>query len=448
MGWSPRTARDFPTMARRSTRTPSHWALRLSEGRYRSLTVAAWLRSRGNIVASCSIGIRIRTGGTTRSPRTGCWSRRTAPNGPGKARWKKARPRPPGYDPDCYLCPGNARAGGMHNPDYSTTFVFENDFAALKPATPVERFERRQSSDCGTRAGNLPCGVLLAAARSDDRGNGAAGLREVVDAWAAQYPELAANPVIDYVQIFENRGAMMGASNPHPHCQIWASRTLPNEVSRNRPPGRLARSGAFLSAVRLRGYRGRGPNEWSRRTNRFSQSSRSGRYGLRDAGIPKRHFTALDEFTETNGMDWRTFCGVSPRATTGCSKSRSRTPWVFTSGRATERRPGVAFARAFLSAAAALGNDPQVPGRIRDAGHAAARHRSRSRRRAPPRCLTSIPEQYTQRRLRAMDCDKMLGGEVNSMPLSALVLLSALSTVAVPGSAYSSVQSAHTPPAQ
>ncbi len=146
----------------------------------------------------------------------------------------------PRYDPDCYLCPGNSRAGGHRNPDYSATFVFENDFAALMPGTPLA-----SKSDGLLIAEGEPglCRVIcfdprhdLTLAKMDS-----ASVRRVVDAWAEQFAELAARPEIGYVQIFENRGAMMGCSNPHPHCQIWAGASVPNE-----PAKELASQAAYL----------------------------------------------------------------------------------------------------------------------------------------------------------------------------------------------------------
>ena len=138
----------------------------------------------------------------------------------------------PEYDPQCYLCPGNARAGGARNPNYASTFVFDNDFAALKPGTPVDRFNRDGLLIAESEPGI--CRVVCFSPRHNltIAGMAPADLRRVVDAWVEQYVEMGSNPAIDYVQIFENRGAMMGASNPHPHCQIWSSHTLPNEVSK------------------------------------------------------------------------------------------------------------------------------------------------------------------------------------------------------------------------
>jgi UDPglucose--hexose-1-phosphate uridylyltransferase len=143
---------------------------------------------------------------------------------------KTAVTEAPQYDPQCYLCPGNARAGGARNPVYTSTFVFDNDFAALKPDTPPGRFEQDGLLIAEAEPGI--CRVVCFSPRHDltIANMEPADLRRVVDVWAGQFTELGAMPSINYVQIFENRGAMMGASNPHPHCQIWSNHAIPNEV--------------------------------------------------------------------------------------------------------------------------------------------------------------------------------------------------------------------------
>ena len=134
----------------------------------------------------------------------------------------------PGYDPDCYLCPGNQRAGGVRNPAYTSTFVFDNDFAALLPAPPAVSIDENKLLIAQTERGI--CRVLCFSAQH----NLSLGQMEkpavvsVVDAWADQYTQLGSLDWVNYVQIFENRGLLMGASNPHPHCQIWANATVPN----------------------------------------------------------------------------------------------------------------------------------------------------------------------------------------------------------------------------
>ncbi len=138
----------------------------------------------------------------------------------------------PAYDPNCYLCPGNARAAGAKNPAYTETFVFDNDLAALKPDTPSGDIDEKGLLVAHSEAGR--CRVVCFSPRHDltMARMSVAELRLVVDAWVKEFSTLASNPHIQYVQIFENRGAMMGCSNPHPHGQIWASETLPNELAK------------------------------------------------------------------------------------------------------------------------------------------------------------------------------------------------------------------------
>jgi UDPglucose--hexose-1-phosphate uridylyltransferase len=138
-------------------------------------------------------------------------------------------PPVPTYDPDCYLCPGNERAGGILNPDYDGTFVFENDFAALRsdvPAPPDDTDEL-----FATDAATGECRVICFSPRHDLTlaTMAPSGVRVVVELWRSQLAELSER--YSWVQIFENRGEISGASNPHPHGQIWASEFLPNEAA-------------------------------------------------------------------------------------------------------------------------------------------------------------------------------------------------------------------------
>ena len=143
---------------------------------------------------------------------------------------RAARPAGVPYDPSCYLCPGNARAGGVRNPVYTGTFVFDNDYAALKPDVPTHRLDEGGLLVAETERGI--CRVVCFLPRHDltVARMSVTELAAVVDTWCAQYAELGAVDWIRYVQIFENRGEMMGASNPHPHCQIWSNERLPNEI--------------------------------------------------------------------------------------------------------------------------------------------------------------------------------------------------------------------------
>lgn len=138
----------------------------------------------------------------------------------------------PAYDPTCYLCPGNTRASGARNPHYTTTYVFENDFAALLPATPPN--ELRESAFFQAQSVRGICRVICFAPQHNVTlaDLEPAALRAVVDTWVAQMAELSSHPELNYVQIFENHGAMMGASNPHPHGQIWGTAHIPQLVAR------------------------------------------------------------------------------------------------------------------------------------------------------------------------------------------------------------------------
>jgi UDPglucose--hexose-1-phosphate uridylyltransferase len=138
----------------------------------------------------------------------------------------------PQYDPACYLCPGNERAGGARTPRYTATYVFDNDFAALLADTPPATFDRNGLLVAESERGI--CRVICFSPRHDLSLGAmpAEAVRQVVDTWAEQYAELGAMPWVRHVQIFENRGAMMGASNPHPHGQIWAQQSLPDEPAK------------------------------------------------------------------------------------------------------------------------------------------------------------------------------------------------------------------------
>jgi UDPglucose--hexose-1-phosphate uridylyltransferase len=149
------------------------------------------------------------------------------------------------FDPGCYLCPGNVRANGDVNPDYAETFVFTNDFSALRPATSTATLEDGLLRAEGERG---LCRVVCFSPRHDlTLGRmPAEAVRHVIDLWADQTDQLGAHH--RWVQVFENRGEAMGASNPHPHGQIWAGTALPNEGAREDAAQRahLARTGHRL----------------------------------------------------------------------------------------------------------------------------------------------------------------------------------------------------------
>jgi UDPglucose--hexose-1-phosphate uridylyltransferase len=158
---------------------------------------------------------------------------------PDRARrpWSGQKERPSGltlprYDPSCYLCPGNERASGAKNPQYASTFVFDNDFSALQPDTPAREFRsghlllaRGERGRCRVICFSPRHDITLAEMDTD-------AIRRVIDVWIDEYKKLGAEPFVNHVQIFENKGEMMGCSNPHPHCQIWAQESIPNEPAK------------------------------------------------------------------------------------------------------------------------------------------------------------------------------------------------------------------------
>ncbi len=148
----------------------------------------------------------------------------------------------PSYDPKCYLCPGNTRANGVVNPPYTGVYVFDNDFPALLPAEGQGSEEAAEEHDASASAAPLlrssaesgVCRVICFSPRHDLTlaELPATQIRAVVDTWVAQCEELGARNDITYVQLFENKGEIMGCSNPHPHGQLWASRGLPTEPAK------------------------------------------------------------------------------------------------------------------------------------------------------------------------------------------------------------------------
>lgn len=138
--------------------------------------------------------------------------------------------RPP-HDPNCYLCAGNVRANGEHNPHYSSVFVFDNDFAALLPTAPTAQKSSGGSPFFRSKIERGMARVICFSPRHDltIAEMSTIEIRKVVDAWVEEFEKLGVKPFVNYVQIFENKGAIMGCSNPHPHGQIWAQASIPDE---------------------------------------------------------------------------------------------------------------------------------------------------------------------------------------------------------------------------
>lgn len=174
----------------------------------------------------------------------------------------------PEYDPTCYLCPGNQRVGGKQNPDYTSTFVFDNDFSALMPPGAAAEDEAGEATRLpGTFTAEPEWGISRVVCFSPRHDLtipelSLTAVAEVIRTWTQQTQELGATEWISYVQVFENKGAMMGASNPHPHSQIWATGHIPNEPVKelHHQAGYLHSQGScllcdYLEAERQRGER-------------------------------------------------------------------------------------------------------------------------------------------------------------------------------------------------
>jgi UDPglucose--hexose-1-phosphate uridylyltransferase len=139
----------------------------------------------------------------------------------------------PEYDPSCYLCPGNVRANGEINPQYTSSFVFENDFAALKQ----EEIDFDESTSGGFFTAKPERGIARVVCFSPKHNitlpeMDLPTIEEIIRTWQREYTDLGNVDYINYVQIFENKGSVMGCSNPHPHGQIWAQSSLPTQIEK------------------------------------------------------------------------------------------------------------------------------------------------------------------------------------------------------------------------
>jgi UDPglucose--hexose-1-phosphate uridylyltransferase len=147
----------------------------------------------------------------------------------------------PEYDPECYLCPGNTRAQGVRNPVYQSTFVFTNDFSALIPQVKNEQYSEKNLLVATSEPGICRVVCFTPSHRTTLPEMSIEAIRNVIDVWTEEYENLGARSEINYVQIFENKGEVMGCSNPHPHGQIWAERSIPVE-----PQKELQQSAAYF----------------------------------------------------------------------------------------------------------------------------------------------------------------------------------------------------------
>jgi hypothetical protein len=227
----------------------------------------------------------------------------------------------------------------VRNPPYTSTFVFDNDFAALLPALP--RTEDRNGLLIAAAEPGI-CRVGCFSPRHDltVARMSVPDLTLVVDVWAEQYADLGRRPGIGHVQIFENRGEMMGASNPHPHCQIWASSSIPTEVAaeqREQAAWRAARGSCllcdYLALERDSGERLVCENESFAALVPFWAV-----WPFETMIVGKRHLTPWTSSTRRARAPGRHSEAHHHPLRQRVSRRRSRTPWAFTSGPPMARR--------------------------------------------------------------------------------------------------------------
>ena len=281
----------------------------------------------------------------------------------------QASPGALAHDPDCYLCPGNLRAGGARNPDYPRTFVFDNDYPALKTDAPTTQ----EADGLIVAEGETGiCRVLCFSPRHDLTLSGmtVADIERVVDVWVEETIALGGLPDVASVQIFENRGEMMGASNPHPHGQIWATRHPPNEVQKetDRQGEYLMRRGRPLLVDYLDRELELGERIVFANDDFCALVPFWAIWPFETMILPRRRIGGFDELKRgrkdlARPSALATDPALRPAVRYAVSLFDGLPPEAGRRGRA--RR--VADARSFLPAASALGDDQEVHGRLRDA---------------------------------------------------------------------------------
>jgi UDPglucose--hexose-1-phosphate uridylyltransferase len=245
---------------------------------------------------------------------------------------KKATTVELAYDPECYLCPGNLRAGGARTEKYISTYVFENDFAALKSDAPRFSSDEAGKGLLVSEGESGVCRVICFSPRHDLTlaKMPVEEIRLVVDLWVEQCVELGSRDDIGYVQIFENRGAMMGASNPHPHGQIWASRSIPNEVVAELGGQReyFARNGSVLLCEYQKMEEALGERVVARNESFVALVPFWAVWPFEVMVLPRRHVERLEDFTDMERSDFAAIL----RAVTSTYDQVFDTPFPYSMG--------------------------------------------------------------------------------------------------------------------
>ncbi|WP_394656246.1 UDP-glucose--hexose-1-phosphate uridylyltransferase [Halosquirtibacter laminarini] len=206
----------------------------------------------------------------------------------------------PAYDEKCYLCPGNERIGGEKNPEYNEPYSFVNDFSALLKDTPNGEVSEDDLFVADSVKGI--CKVICFSPRHDLTVPvmEVAEIKKVVDLWQKEYRELGAKEDINYVQIFENKGSIMGCSNPHPHGQIWASSMIPNEPQKksDRQLSYLKKHGRTLLSAYLEKELDKGERILAENDHFVALVPYWAVWPFETMIVSKREVASLDQFTE------------------------------------------------------------------------------------------------------------------------------------------------------
>nr|QQZ50048.1 galactose-1-phosphate uridylyltransferase [Phenylobacterium glaciei] len=242
------------------------------------------------------------------------------------------------HDPSCYLCAGVTRAGGVRNPDYEGVYVFDNDYPALLPGLT----EAPAGDPLLVR--EPEAGLCRVICYSPDHSLTMAGMtpaqiETVVETWTAQFTELAARADIGAVTIFENRGEMMGASNPHPHGQVWAQQHVPNEQARegDRQREGLAAHGETLLSAYLARELAAAERIVCANETFVALVPFWAAWPFEALVLPRRSVTGLDELTAPERAGLADILSRLTKAYDRLFEVSFPTPWASTSGPPTGR---------------------------------------------------------------------------------------------------------------
>lgn len=211
----------------------------------------------------------------------------------------------PSYDFKCYLCPGNVRANGLINPDYTFTYAFDNDFSALQKESFLGEYSNELLLAKGEKGiGRVICfssnhSLTLPEMKENE-------IIKVIDLWQKEYETLGNLPYVNHVQIFENKGSIMGCSNPHPHGQIWAQNSLPMEIMKKSTHQReyFKKNGTSLLGDYLQQELELGERILIESKHFVSVIPFWATWAFETMIIPRRHMQHIGQMTESEKVDF------------------------------------------------------------------------------------------------------------------------------------------------